>query len=54
VRSRLVFAGIAGAVALSVAPAHAAPRLYCAEGFEAVCTVIGLTCQITKDDPCHP
>jgi hypothetical protein len=35
-------------------PAMAAPRLTCAEGFEAVCTAIGVTCAVTKENPCHP
>jgi hypothetical protein len=52
--ARLVLGGVAAAVALSVTPAHAAPRITCAEGFEVVCTVIGATCLVTKEDPCHP
>jgi hypothetical protein len=55
VRTRLVLGGLAAALALTAAaPAHAAPKITCAEGFEVICTVIGLTCQITKEDPCHP
>lgn len=54
-RSRLLLGGVAAAVALSIAPsAQAAPRITCAEGFEALCTVIGLTCLVTHEDPCHP
>jgi hypothetical protein len=52
--ARLLLGGLAAAVALSVMPAHAAPRVTCAEGFEAVCLVIGATCIVTKEDPCHP
>jgi hypothetical protein len=54
-RKRLLLGTVAAAMALTVAPAaHAQPRVTCAEGFEAICTVIALTCVVTKEDPCHP
>ena len=52
--ARLLLGGLAAALALSVTPAHATPRVLCAEGFEVVCYVIGATCIVTKEDPCHP
>ena len=53
---RLVLGGLAATLALvTAAPAaQAAPRPTCAEGFEIVCTVIGLTCLVTGEQPCHP
>jgi hypothetical protein len=54
-RTRLLLGTVAAAMALTAAPAaHAQPRVTCAEGFEIICTVIGLTCVITHEDPCHP
>jgi hypothetical protein len=55
-RTRLLLGGLAAALSLAtVAPAHAAPRVTCAEGFEVVCTVLALTCAVPKSpDPCHP
>ena len=54
-RTRIALGGLAAALALgTVAPAQAAPRPTCAEGFEIVCTVIGLTCLIDPAEPCHP
>ena len=52
-RTRLLLGTVAAALAATVAaPAHAVPTLQCAEGFEIVCTVLGLTC--VKENPCHP
>jgi hypothetical protein len=52
---RMLLGGLAAALALTVAaPAQAAPRLTCAEGFEAICTVVAVTCWVTGENPCHP
>ena len=54
-RRRLVGGTILTALLVGLTgPALAAPRVTCAEGFEAVCTVIAVTCTATKENPCHP
>jgi Flp pilus assembly protein TadD len=54
-RRRVVSGTVLAALVLALAgPATAAPRVTCAEGFEAVCTVIAVTCTVTKENPCHP
>ncbi|MDQ1713343.1 MAG: hypothetical protein QOE45_2793 [Frankiaceae bacterium] len=55
-RTRLLFGGLAAALALAVAaPAHAAEvKPACADGFEVICTVLALTCVISGEQPCHP
>ena len=52
---RIALGGLAAALALvSAAPAQAAPRPACAEGFETVCSVLALTCVLEPGEPCHP
>ena len=54
-RRRVVGGTILTALLVSLAgPAMAAPRVTCAEGFEAVCTVLAVTCKLNKENPCHP
>lgn len=47
---RLLLAGGLAAGALGMA-APSANAMYCAEGFEAVCFVIGLPCAVIGDNP---
>jgi hypothetical protein len=51
-RARLVAGTLAGAVALWVAPAHAAPRLMCAREIDQVCAVVFGTVCTTLHKPC--
>ncbi|HWL36860.1 MAG TPA: hypothetical protein VNQ77_11755 [Frankiaceae bacterium] len=47
---RLVLAGGLAAAALGSA-APSANAMYCAEGFEVICYVVGLPCSVIGDNP---
>jgi hypothetical protein len=55
-RKRLLLGSLATALALTAVPSAQATELHptCADGFEIICVVLGLTCLVTGEDPCHP